>query len=217
MQPYFFPYLGYYQLAYHVDHFVFFDDVAFRKKSFINRNVLPLLGEIHRFTLPIERLSQNRSIADHFYVNPETDTFNILDRFFHPHSELTSLKSQLHHSVFLDDRNVASVNERTIRFLFQHLDIPFSFSRSSDFRVPDQLRGSQRILHLCELLGATHYINLPGGKALYDPIEFESRGITLQWIQPCLPLPYLSVLHHLIQIPESDLRTQLGKYEMITP
>src|SRR5690606_23642520 len=68
MQPYFFPYLGYYQLARSVDHFVFLDDVSFRRGGFINRNRIMLDGQPFLFSLPVKDASSFRVINQHCFT-----------------------------------------------------------------------------------------------------------------------------------------------------
>ncbi len=69
MQPYIFPYLGYFQLLSAVDRFVFFDDVNFIKKGWIHRNQLLVSGQKHLFSVPLQRASQNKLIKD-TYLHP---------------------------------------------------------------------------------------------------------------------------------------------------
>src|ERR1041384_2809372 len=64
MQPYFFPYAGYFQLLHAADCFVFFDDVNFIKKGWINRNNILYQGKIHPFTIPLAKVSQNKRINE---------------------------------------------------------------------------------------------------------------------------------------------------------
>jgi len=68
MQPYFFPYLGYYQMVYEVERYVFLDDVSFIKRGFINRNAILLNSIRHDFSLPVRNASQHRDICEHEYM-----------------------------------------------------------------------------------------------------------------------------------------------------
>ena len=64
MQPYLFPYIGYFQLIKSVDVFILYDDVNFRKQSWINRNKISLNGREHFFTLPCKGISSNKKINE---------------------------------------------------------------------------------------------------------------------------------------------------------
>ena len=63
MQPYFFPYLGYFQLINHVDEFILYDDVQYMKGGWINRNRILENGKPVYITLPVEKGSVSDSIA----------------------------------------------------------------------------------------------------------------------------------------------------------
>ena len=56
MQPYIFPYLGYFQLLNSVDHFVFYDDVNFIKGGWVNRNQLLINNQNKFFTVPLKKI-----------------------------------------------------------------------------------------------------------------------------------------------------------------
>ena len=64
MQPYLFPYIGYWQLIHAVDTFVIFDDVNYIKKGYINRNNILVNGQKQTFTLELMSASQNKLIND---------------------------------------------------------------------------------------------------------------------------------------------------------
>lgn len=64
MQPYLFPYLGYFQLIQAVDKFILLDDVNFIKRGWVNRNRILVNGKDHLFSLPLQRASQFKKIND---------------------------------------------------------------------------------------------------------------------------------------------------------
>ena len=64
MQPYFFPYIGYFQLINSVNEFVIYDNIEFAKKGWINRNQILRQDQAHKFVLPLEKASQNRLINE---------------------------------------------------------------------------------------------------------------------------------------------------------
>lgn len=72
MQPYFFPYIGYWQLIHAVDKFVIYDDVNFINRGWINRNKILINGEAAYFHLSLLGASQNRLICE-IPVNPDND------------------------------------------------------------------------------------------------------------------------------------------------
>lgn len=70
MQPYLFPYAGYFNLLAQVDKFVFFDDVNYINRGWINRNRLLLAGDVRYFTIPLIKASQNLKI-NQIYIQPK--------------------------------------------------------------------------------------------------------------------------------------------------
>ena len=73
MQPYFFPYIGYFQLINAVDKFIILDDVNYIKKGWINRNRILLNGKDYLFTIPCEKISQNKLINEVEVIKDEKD------------------------------------------------------------------------------------------------------------------------------------------------
>lgn len=187
MQPYFFPYLGYYQMAAHVDAFVFFDDVHFIKKGFINRNQILSNGQAKRFTVPVRQVSQNRRIHEHEYTGEFDSFLALVERSYRRAPHFETVFPMVAEVVAGNERNVARVNARSIEMVLAYLGIQQRFSLASVLEIPDDIRGQDRILAVCELLDATHYINASGGRALYNQDVFEQRGLQLQFFEPELP------------------------------
>jgi len=188
MQPYFFPYLGTYQLAAAVDEFVFFDDVAFIKKGYIHRNALLLDGNAHPFSVPVRNVSQNRTIGEHEYAGDWRGFLALVASAYRKAPHFDAAMS-LVESIALDpDDNVARKNALTLQRVFDHVGMERRWSFSSVTPAPT-LRGQDRILDLCRLRGARTYVNAAGGRALYAPAAFERAGIELRFLRT-LPHAY---------------------------
>jgi len=218
MQPYFFPYLGYYQLAAGVDRFVFLDDAAFITRGFIHRNQLLLDGRPYRFTLPVAQASRNRSIAEHRFAG---DLARLLQQLFHGYARAPYFEPvrQLVASVWAaGDGNVAAVCAASIRGVFAYLGLPLRSDEASTLDVPG--RGQERIIGLCHALGAGAYHNPPGGRALYSAEAFRQAGVRLCFLQPRLApyhqgnagqfFPGLSMIDVLMHNPPLAVRHMLG-------
>ena len=182
MQPYFFPYLGYYQLAMEVDTFVHFDDVAFFKKGYINRNSILLNGEKCDFTISVSNVSQNRNINQHFYVG---DFDRFLKTLFLAYKKSPNFK--LGYDLVADVLNsgaskVSEVNARSIEAVFSYLGIKKNFAFSSNLGDFDGLRGEDRIIGICKKLGADSYRNAIGGRSFYDQDKFKRYGINIGFV-----------------------------------
>lgn len=192
MQPYFCPYLGYFQLMRGVDRFVLLDDVNFIVRGWINRNQILLNHAAHIFTLPVVGASQNARICDLSL----SDDVKWRDRLLKtirqayaraPHLEPTMnlLESMLHFA----DNNLAAFVGNSLRLAAQQLGLRCEILQSSAVLPQSSLRGQDRIIALCRALGATEYVNPPGGKALYRSSDFRKNGIALHFLDPELT-PY---------------------------
>lgn len=183
MQPYFFPYIGYYQLAHSVDEFIFYDDVNFIKKGYINRNEIILNKNRFRFTLPIQGVSQFKKINEHFYT-PDFENFK---------KHLTiSYKKAPYFTVVLEiieritkssEFNVADINSKTIIYIFEYLKLKKSFTFSSELDIPPLYKGEERIIAICKSKACTSYHNAPGGRNLYQKENFTKNEINLNFIE----------------------------------
>lgn len=192
MQPYLFPYIGYYQLVAAVDTFVFLDDVNYIKRGFVNRNtVINGKGQAVRFTLPVKRASQNRHIRDHRYGNDWEKPFQMIDHSYRRSPGYTKwlprIRALLQRSI---NQPVSEINEASIRDPLEALGINTRFFRSSELAPNSRQNGEERILQICRELSATRYINLPGGRSLYNHDRFSSTGIELRFLTPPAPEHY---------------------------
>ena len=182
MQPYAFPYIGYFYLISSVDQFVFFDDVNFIKKGYINRNSISLSDSPHRFTLPVLNQSQNRPINQHYYVGQFDNFLNVVRRAYSKFPYFYEVYDLISHLTSHQNLNVAKWNSNSIIHICQYLGISTNFSFSSDINSCNSLSGQNRILCLCRHLKASHYLNPPGGKTLYTSSAFQNAGVSLSFL-----------------------------------
>jgi hypothetical protein len=223
MQPYFFPYLGTFQLAQAVDAFVFFDDVAFIKKGYIHRNALLGPDGAQAFTIPVKDASQNRAIREHVYAGDWKAFLATLQQLYR-RAPMFDAVYPLVESVALDpDENVARKNALGFMRVFEYLGLQRDWSFASRHALPDHLRAQQRILGLCEREGATMYVNAAGGRALYEPDAFEAADIELRFLaseaQPYdqgreLFAPNLSMIDLLMHCEPAVVRERLQQFKL---
>lgn len=182
MQPYLFPYIGYYQMANHSDQFVIFDDVNYIKKGFINRNHILFNRRKHRFSAPVKKISQFRKINEHEFDDGIALLLPMFERAYRKARNF-DVVYPLIVDVFCGPRNVATFTARSITKVFDYLGLPFECVYSSDLDIPSSLSGVERIIFICKLLGASTYLNAIGGRGLYSSEHFVGTGIELQFIQ----------------------------------
>lgn len=217
MQPYFFPYLGYYQLAASVDHFVFLDDVAFIRRGHIHRNQILLQGRPFRFTLPVIAASQNCQINQHHFTGGHSRFLQQLRHAYKRAPFFENIFPMIESICQQPEQNVAQLCAASIKAVFAYLEQPLSVSCAS--QLPSQARGQSRILELCKHFGADTYHNASGGRELYSATAFRERGVRLRFVQGRFPaysqadledfVPGLSMIDVLMHNPPPAVKQML--------
>ncbi|WP_286233235.1 WbqC family protein [Thalassotalea sediminis] len=227
MQPYFLPYIGYFQLLNLVDKFVFYDDVNFINRGWINRNNMLVNGQEHLFTIPLVKASQNKLIKNIEINNCSDWRSKTLKTIRLSYSKAPNFDSvyPIFESIFNFQTNslpdfILNANLRLIAFL----SIDTEIIQSSSHYLNNGLKGQERILDICIKEQATMYVNPPGGKALYEQNEFVRRGIELKFLN-VLPIeykqygkkftPYLSILDVLMFNGLPEIKKLLNCYSLV--
>ncbi|UVJ45419.1 WbqC family protein [Pseudomonas sp. LS1212] len=209
MQPYFLPYLGYFQLMAAADCFVIYDNVQFIKNGWIERNRYLLDGEAKWFGVPLGKSSHTRLILER-QVSPLFDLDALLNRLDFAYRKaprqrlmLDWLKALLSPAA----ANIAELNERLLRACCDLLGLQVPILRASELIENSRFSGEARVIEMVQALGGTHYLNPMGGKALYQQEHFGREGLMLEFLRPYLPaypqggrdfLPGLSILDALM-------------------
>lgn len=230
MQPYVFPYLGYYQLLHAADRFVLFDDVNFIKKGWINRNRILLHGEPHTFTIPVQDMSQNRTIKDHVISMDADWKTKLLANLEHAYSKapmFAEVYPALEMMFNEAEGSIADLAGKSIRYVAERARLPVRIHRASELAIPSELRGQDRILAICGHHGATRYINPANGAGLYDSARFAQQGIELRFLRmdagthyqqmgTTEHVPALSIIDVLMHCTIAELKDLLGRYRLFT-
>lgn len=227
MQPYFLPYIGYFQLAQLVDKFVIYDNIQFTKKGWINRNRILVNGQDQFITLPLKNDSDfldinKRLLADTF----DTDKLKLLRR----------IKESYRKAPYFEDaypviEGIFSFPSRGLfDFLFnsvfqicQYLGINTEFVVSSGIQVDHSLKSEERVLAIAKQMNAKCYINPIGGQELYSKRNFADQGIELNFIQsePIVYkqfnnefVPWLSILDLMMFNSKDEIRLMLQSFKL---
>ena len=228
MQPYFLPYPGYFQLVAAVDAFVIYDDIKFTKQSWINRNRLLASGEAEIFTVPIAKGSDALDIRDRELAADFPAQRAKLERrieaaygnapFFH------TVMPVVRACLATPEANLFRFLHHTLETVLNHLGVRTPMHISSALGVPRALRGQDRVLATCAALGATEYVNAPGGRALYDDASFRRAGLRLTFLQPRIPayaqfsgdfVPNLSIIDAMMFNSPTNLAGLLAAYDLV--
>ena len=183
MQPYFLPYAGYFRLMHGVDTFVVLDAVQFPRGGWVHRNrLLANNGELDWLTLPLVRSATDTLIsALKFHPNARSLWLGRLSRF--PACNQPSGNAQrIAALIKMLDKTPTDYLVRLLRAVTAELGLDTPFIMSSKLNLPNPIGRSERIFAICEKLGATTYVNPPGGRAIYDPADFARRGIKLEFL-----------------------------------
>lgn len=187
MQPYFVPYLGYWQLMNAVDKYVIFDDVNFIRKGWINRNRILIHGEAKYFRIPLLQASQNKKIKE---IELAKDS-SLLDKNLKT-IELAYKRAPYFDVIFPLIEQIIRCQEKNLVFFLtnsfylicRYLDITTELVFSSSLSKDNSLKGEKKILSICDILNATEYYNAIGGQELYSSENFENNGIYLRFLKP---------------------------------
>ncbi|HQE50302.1 MAG TPA: WbqC family protein [Fervidobacterium sp.] len=191
MQPYLFPYIGYFQLINAVDNFVVYDDVQYIKNGWINRNAVLQSGgnaSSTQFTFSVRHDSFEKKINDRQY----SDAFPIeAKRFlktlyytYHNAPYYADAVELIQEILAYNDRCVSQYNTYSLQKISAYLGIKTKFLQSSTLKIPSELKSQDRVLWVCKHLGATTYVNSIGGQSLYCKEAFASRGLALYFLKP---------------------------------
>jgi len=228
MQPYFFPYIGYFQLLAAVDVFVILDDVNFIKRGWINRNNILLRGAPHLFSLPLEKASQNRLICETKlnFSNKDKDKFlKTIQVAYKKATHYSKFYEVLESIIWYDDVDLTSFIHNSFDVVCSYLDVDAKIVRSSKLDKNDSLKAQERIIEICKIVGADLYINPPGGKELYVDSDFEKNNINLKFIVTNLNsvaykqfgsnfVPRLSFIDVLMFNSKDEIKEMLQQYHL---
>ncbi len=183
MQPYFLPYIGYWQLMNAVDTYVIYDDVNFIKGGWINRNNLLLNGKAHLFTLPLTGVSSFKKINEIGILPCPATILKTIVQSYSKAPQFSQVYPLLESMLHYKSMNLATVLEHSITSVAGYLDMHPRFMISSEINKNTELRGQDKVLDICSILGATEYYNAIGGKELYDFAAFRDKGIRLSFLK----------------------------------
>ena len=184
MQPYFFPYIGYFNLINKTDIFVFLDNVQFNRRGWIHRNKLfNFQDNLDWLTLPLKKKSrENTKITD---LEFHQDFEKIFFKQFLKFPKLNNLKSsnyKIFKSMFDFDTSVNEYLCRTIINTSKILGISSQFFKASDLKLEKRKDYQKNIIDIVKTFNCSEYYNLPGGIDLYDFNEFKNNKINLNFI-----------------------------------
>ncbi|KPZ52377.1 WbqC-like protein family protein [Pseudoalteromonas sp. P1-13-1a] len=183
MQPYLFPYLGYYQLVNAVDMFVFYDDVTFIKGGYINRNNILSNGKAQRFTIPVPGMSSNKLINELSFDKNIKKILKTIEQSYKKAPYFEHVFPLIESVLNDENRRVEHICAKSISVVFEYLGINKNFYFSSELNYNRDLSAADKLIAMADVLNSNDYINSPGGKSLYSNKYFSALGVNLTFIE----------------------------------
>ena len=227
MQPYFLPYIGYYQLISSVDVFVVYDNIKYTKKGWINRNRFLQNGVSSTFSLPMKHDSDLLNVVDR-ELAADFNHLRLLNQLKGAYAKAPYFAQTfplLERIVCHEDRNLFRFIHNSIVEVCTHLRLTTVIRISSSVAIDHDLKGQEKVLSMCNALGAKVYINSEGGIELYSKDDFRARGIELRFVKS-KPfeyaqygndfVPWLSIIDVLMFNPLETVRGSIShNFELI--
>ena len=229
MQPYIFPYIGYFQLISAVDRFIIYDDVNYIKQGWVNRNNILIQGEKNMFTIPLAKASQNIKINEtlvnqELYKSWKAKFIKSLEHSYKKATYFNEVFALLTDFFVTNYATVASLTVESLKTVSEYLNIETEIVETSSGYNNDHLSAQERILDICLQEKATHYINPIGGLELYSKEDFKKNQIKLNFIKSN-PIeykqfknefvPWLSIIDVMMFNSPSEISEMLNQYELV--
>lgn len=227
MQPYFFPYIGYWQLINAVDRFVIYDDVNYIKKGWINRNRILINGAAAYLTAPLQHASPNKWICDSTFQPSfewRSKLVKKIEMAYRRAPYFTDIFPVVEMLIRYDADKLSDFLVHQLQILSEFMGIKTKFILSSRCYGNSNLSGQSRVLDICAREGATIYVNPQGGQVLYDSAAFAYNNLTLKFLVPTAieynqfgteHVPWLSIIDVMMFNSKRQLLTLMDSYELV--
>lgn len=224
MQPYLFPYIGYFQLIFAADLFLIYDDIAYIKQGYINRNNIWSANGATRFTIPVPGASSNKLISELAFSEDVTKVLKTIEQSYSKAPYFAEVFPIIRDTLELEDRSIASVCQKSFQEIFSYLGIEKQFKKTSELKYDRSTSARDRLIALCHEFGADCYINASGGRKLYAKRDFAEKGVDLKFIDS-LPLKYsqgareftpnLSIIDMLMNCSPQQVIAYMARYKLV--
>jgi hypothetical protein len=224
MQPYFFPYIGYFSLIKVVDLFIFYDDVNYIKGGWVNRNRILINSEAKYLTLNVKNGSPNKLINEIEFDDNRQKLLKTIEQNYKKAPYFKQVWPLLETNLKLKTTSLADIAINSVRSVTNYLGMKTKFEISSvSYPETKGLERSERLKQICRKTHADTYINAIGGIDLYDKNDFLKNHINLQFLKPQLLqykqyketfIPGLSIIDVLMFNSIEDINKMLDQYQL---
>ena len=228
MQPYLFPYIGYWQLIQAVDTFVVYDNIQFSKKGWFHRNNILLNGKKILFSIPLKKDSDYLDVVDRMLSEDSDKQINkIIAQIENGYK-----KAPYFNDVFPLVKDIFNSSEKNLfyyiynsmQLVTAYLGIDTKIILSSTLDIDHQLKAEEKVIAINKILHADRYINAIGGQELYDKDRFSAEGLTLNFLNTEIAeykqfnnefVPYLSIIDIMMFNSKDEIKVMLNRYALI--
>ena len=224
MQPYFLPYIGYFQLIKAIDKYVIADDMNYIKQGWINRNYMLLNGQSFMFHLAVINASINKWINEIYVADDQSRLLKTIEVNYRKAPYFKDVFPMIEGIIRYEDKNLGRYVGNSIIKIAEYLRINTKFLYNSDHECNRSLKFQDRLISDCLLYGTKIYINAIGGMKLYDKEAFNKAGIEMFFLKS-KPIEYkqynhvfvpgLSILDALMFNSVKQMGELLNQYELI--
>lgn len=231
MQPYFLPYIGYFQLMDMVDEFVIYDNIEFSKASWIRRNRMLQNGKDAYFILPVKKDSDFLDVDQRYLVDDfkkEGDKLlRKIEANYRKAPYFETFFPLVEKIICFEDHNLFNYILHSVEVVKEYLEIKTPIKVFSKIgKEINQLKAQDKVIGVCKALHATHYINSVGGEELYSVEDFakeqinlcfyKAKPVTYQQFDQAF-IPFLSILDVCMFNSVDQIQTYLKEYKIISP
>lgn len=185
MQPYFFPYLGYFQLMNAVDKYVMYDNIQYEKGSWINRNRVLVNGIDKFITIPLKKdsdyLDIRERVVSETFEKERKKIVNLLINSYKKAPYFESAFPVINSAIMYEDNNLFKYLYNANKTVVDYIGIKTEIIISSTLEGHHELKGEDKVLYICKSLDAIEYYNSIGGVPLYHKERFKENGIELHF------------------------------------
>ncbi len=224
MQPYFMPYIGYFQLMKAVDKYIVYDDVNYIKGGWVSRNNILVNGEKKLFTISLKGASPNKLFNEIEIRDDFRKLLKTLQMNYSKASHYTETMDLLEKIISYPNKQLALFIANSFREILSYLSINTEIILSSDLLKDCSLKGKDKVLHICHILNADTYYNAIGGQDLYDKKEFMDKKVKLFFLETQIKeypqqaqnfIPFLSMIDVLMNNSVEEINLLLDSYNLL--
>ena len=224
MQPYLFPYIGYFQLIRATDVFIIYDDVNYIKQGWINRNRILLDNKDYLFTLQLKDASSFKKINEIDVGTNKEKLLKTIRQAYIKAPYFTDVMPLVESIMSFSKTNLAEFITNSIKNISLFIGINTQFLLSSTIGKNNDLKGPDKVIYICKILRGDTYINPIGGVNLYDKKEFLDNDISLYFLKTNeikydqfknVFIPNLSIIDIIMFNSVHETGELLTKYELI--